>query len=231
MSCRSPVTPHFSSSSPKRRAYARMAVSTASMCLRNESIWVHSHMRSQASSRFTTCPMVSPLSFIRNFYDAAGGVRLLDGARGFAGGQDDLEVTLFVVPFLDPAGELLPFQVELEALGDLAAEHFLRLSHRAEAGERGPGVPFQPDHDVRLAPGIIAESDLRRPRIPGCLERGGQRGGLLRHLGLLLRRIFVRSILFVVGAGPHEEQYNEQHGCRQDRTNSFGLDGTHERAF
>src|SRR5215203_4617310 len=58
MSCRRPVTPHFSSSSPKRRAYDRMAASTASMCLRKESLRVHSHMSSQASSRFTTCPMV-----------------------------------------------------------------------------------------------------------------------------------------------------------------------------
>src|SRR4051795_984360 len=121
MSCRRPVTPHFSSSSPKRRAYARMAASTASMCLRKESLSVHSVMRFQASSRFTTCPIVSPLSFIRNLYDAAGGVRLLYGAGGFSGGQDDLEVTLFVVPFLDVAGELLPLQIELEALGDLAA--------------------------------------------------------------------------------------------------------------
>src|SRR5918997_1059906 len=283
MSCRRPVTPHFSSSSPKRRAYARMAASTASMCLRKESLSVHSHMRSQASSLFTACPTVSPfgrwhqasgsgrvaspeegsargqksgnkrgsrtlptkticslmpvvfsrnLSFVRHLYDAAGGVRLLDGAGGFAGGQDDLEVTLLLVPFLDAAGESLPSRVELEALGDLPAEHLLRRPHRAEAGERRLGGPFQPDNDGRLVPGFAAQGDLRRLRILGRLEHGGRRGSLLRQLGFLLRGIFGRSILLATRAGRHEEQHDdEQGGRRQDRTNSFGLDGTHERAF
>ena len=36
---------------PNRRAYARTAVSTASMCLRSESDSVHSHTSCQASSR------------------------------------------------------------------------------------------------------------------------------------------------------------------------------------
>src|SRR4029453_2319721 len=43
--------PHSSSSPPRRRAYARTAASTASMCLRSESDSVHSHTSCQASSR------------------------------------------------------------------------------------------------------------------------------------------------------------------------------------
>src|SRR5688500_13987039 len=93
------------------------------------------------------------LTFIRNFYDAAGRVRLLDGSGGFAGHQDDFEFAGVPVPFLDAARELLPLQVECEALGHLAAQHATLLSHRAEAGERGPGIPFQPDHDVRITAG------------------------------------------------------------------------------
>src|SRR5687768_17024513 len=43
--------PHSSSSSPNRRAYARMAASTASTCLRRDGDCVHSHKRDQASGR------------------------------------------------------------------------------------------------------------------------------------------------------------------------------------
>src|SRR4051812_34583577 len=43
--------PQSSSSSPNLRAYARMAASTASTCLRREGDSVHSQNRDQASSR------------------------------------------------------------------------------------------------------------------------------------------------------------------------------------
>src|SRR4051812_48073360 len=52
MSWRRPVIPHFSSSSPNFRAYARIAASTASICFRKESLSVHSRSSSQDSSRF-----------------------------------------------------------------------------------------------------------------------------------------------------------------------------------
>src|SRR5687768_3744697 len=57
MSCRSPVSPHSSSSAPNFRAYARIAASTASMCLRSEALSVHSVSRAQASSRESSCGM------------------------------------------------------------------------------------------------------------------------------------------------------------------------------
>src|SRR6476620_1358292 len=50
MSCSSPTTPHSSSSSPRARAYARMAVSTARHWRRRESDSTHSVRRDQASS-------------------------------------------------------------------------------------------------------------------------------------------------------------------------------------
>src|ERR687889_13651 len=62
MSCRRPVTPHSSSSSPKRRAYARMAASTASTCLRNDGDSVHSQKRDQASGRESSSDMVGTLA-------------------------------------------------------------------------------------------------------------------------------------------------------------------------
>src|SRR6478609_579342 len=51
MSCSSPTTPHSSSSSPRARAYARMAVSTARQWRRRDSDSTHSVRRDQASSR------------------------------------------------------------------------------------------------------------------------------------------------------------------------------------
>src|SRR3954452_23609817 len=51
MSCNRPVRPQSSSSAPNFRAYARIPVSTASMCRRSESDCVHSHRRVHASSR------------------------------------------------------------------------------------------------------------------------------------------------------------------------------------
>src|SRR5918998_137651 len=102
------------------------------------------------------------LTFVRDFYDAAWCVRLLNGSGGFARHQDDLEVAGAPVTFLDAAGELPPFQVEREALGDLAAQHATLFSHRTEAGERGLGVSFQPDHGLWLIAGVFAEGYLRR---------------------------------------------------------------------
>src|SRR5438034_1798268 len=51
MSCRSPVTPHSSSSSPCSRAAARIAASTARQWRRSDSDCTHSESRDQASSR------------------------------------------------------------------------------------------------------------------------------------------------------------------------------------
>src|SRR5919107_4525077 len=116
------------------------------------------------------------LTFVRDFYDAAWRVRLLDGSGGFACHKEDLEVARVPVPFLDAARELPPFQVERVALGDLSAQHARLLSHQTEAGERGLGVPFQPDHDFRLTVGAVAEGELRRRRFRCRLQSGGGSG-------------------------------------------------------
>src|SRR5918995_5840261 len=130
------------------------------------------------------------LTFVRDFYDAAWHVRLLDGSGGFASDQEDLEVAGTPVLFLDATRELPPFQVERETLGYLAAQHATLLSHRTEAGERGLGISFQPDHDLRLTAGVVAEGDLRRRRFPCRLQYSGGSGRrLLRNLCLLLRRV------------------------------------------
>src|SRR5215210_2893107 len=258
-----------------------MAASTASMCLRRESLSVHVHISSHDCSRFNcllsvdrlqvsgfgllwaehsavpgtlthfaTCVPSSSerrgpehslmpvawhlLTFIRDSYDAAWRVRLLDGSGRFASDQDDLEVAGAPIPFLDAARELSPFQVEHEALGDLAAQHATLFSHRAEAGERGLGVPFQPDHDIRLTAGVVAEGDFRRRRFPCDLQSGGGSGrGLFCELRLLLGRVVVSGgIPGLIGAGPEEEQHSEEHHRRRHHsTNSFGLKGTHEHPF
>src|SRR3954469_10392422 len=49
-----PVAAHSSSSSPYSRAYATIAASTPSTCLRSDSDSVHSQKRRQASSRSTS---------------------------------------------------------------------------------------------------------------------------------------------------------------------------------
>src|SRR5215217_3580143 len=174
------------------------------------------------------------LTFVRDSYDAAWRVRLLDGSGGFASDQDDLEVAGALILFLDTARELPPFQVEREALGDLTAQHATLLSYRAEAGERGLGVSFQPDHDIRLTAGVVAEGELRGRRFPCGLKSGGGSGRrLLRNLRLLLSRVvcFV-GIPGLIRAGSDEEQHSEeQHRHRHHRTNSFGLKGTHEHPF
>src|SRR5919112_4149952 len=54
--------PHSSSSSPKRRAYARIAASTASTCLRRDGDSVHSQKRDQASGRESSNDMVGTLA-------------------------------------------------------------------------------------------------------------------------------------------------------------------------
>src|SRR5215211_8644499 len=160
-----------------------MAASTASMCLRRESLSVHVHISSHDCSRFKMSPFggqatdccardirpcrglclisrtvffemsgreqsLTPvarylLTFIRDVYDAAWRVCLLNGTGGFARGQDDLEVAVATVPFLDATRELPSFQVERVAFGNPAAQHFRHCTHGAEAGERGLGVPFQ----------------------------------------------------------------------------------------
>src|SRR5215217_3235053 len=184
-----------------------MAASTASMCLRRESLSVHVHISSHDCSRFKMSPFdgqakgccardVRPcrglclillpayrllrderprtdpvarhlLTFIRDVYDAAWRVCLLNGTGGFARGQDDLEIAVATVPFLDATRELPSFQVERVAFGNPAAQHFRHCTHGAEAGERGLGVPFQQDKDLRLAAGIFADGYLRR-RLGAC---------------------------------------------------------------
>src|SRR5215207_5412680 len=54
--------PHSSSSSPRRRAYARIAASTASTCLRSDGDSVHSQKRDQASGRESSKDMVGTLA-------------------------------------------------------------------------------------------------------------------------------------------------------------------------
>src|SRR5215218_2472098 len=54
--------PHSSSSSPRRRAYARIAASTASTCLRSDGDSVHSQKRDQASGRESSNDMVGTLA-------------------------------------------------------------------------------------------------------------------------------------------------------------------------
>src|SRR5919107_1258229 len=166
------------------------------------------------------------LTFIRDFYDAAWRVRLLDGSGGIAGDQDNLEVAGASVLFLDAARELPPFQVERETIGDLPAQHATLFSHRAEAGERGLGVSFQPDHGLGLSAGVVSERDLRRRRSSCGLWSGGWSG---RRLFRDLRLLLVRVVIFVwiaglIGAGRDEEQHSEeQHRRRHDSTSSFGL--------
>src|SRR3954453_7541102 len=62
MSCRSPTTPHSSSSSPRDRAYARIAVSTARQWRRRESDSTHSVRRDHASSRESRTDMAVRLA-------------------------------------------------------------------------------------------------------------------------------------------------------------------------
>src|SRR5262245_22699927 len=45
-----PTTPHISSCSPRRRAYARITASTAKACFRRDSVFVYWQRRFQASS-------------------------------------------------------------------------------------------------------------------------------------------------------------------------------------
>src|ERR671910_1101872 len=173
------------------------------------------------------------LTFIRDAYDAAWRVRLLDGSGGIAGNQDNLEIAGAPVPFLDAARELLSLQVEREALGHLPTQYATLFSHRAEAGERGLGGPFQPDHGLGLTVGVVSERDLRRRRFSCGLRSGGGSGRrLFRDLRLLLSRVVIFvGIHGLIRAGPDEEQHSEQHRYRQDCTNSFGLKGTHEYPF
>src|SRR3954451_1212568 len=62
MSCRSPTTPHSSSSSPRAFAYARMAVSTARQWRRRDSDSTHSVRRDQALSRESLTDMAVRLA-------------------------------------------------------------------------------------------------------------------------------------------------------------------------
>src|SRR3954465_421432 len=57
-----PTRPHSSSSPPKRGAYARIAASTASTCLRSDGDSVHSQKRDHASARERGCDMVGTLA-------------------------------------------------------------------------------------------------------------------------------------------------------------------------
>src|SRR5215210_5026500 len=57
-----PTSPHSSSSPPRRRAYARIAASTARTCLRSDGDSVHEQNRDQASSRERGCDMTVTLA-------------------------------------------------------------------------------------------------------------------------------------------------------------------------
>src|SRR3954454_15919433 len=71
-----PVAAHSSSSSPYSCAYATIAASTPSTCLRSDSDSVHSQKRRQASSRSTSLmrPTLTPASLVRRskLVDLAG---------------------------------------------------------------------------------------------------------------------------------------------------------------
>src|SRR5215210_2478221 len=56
--------PHSSSSSPNRRAYARIAASTARTCLRSDGDSVPSQKRDQASFRESSCDLVGSLAHL-----------------------------------------------------------------------------------------------------------------------------------------------------------------------
>src|ERR687886_1915172 len=62
MSCSSPTTPHSSSSSPRARADARIAASTARQCRRRDSDSTHSVSRDHASSRESLTDMAVRLA-------------------------------------------------------------------------------------------------------------------------------------------------------------------------
>src|SRR5919201_3389369 len=62
MSCSSPTTPHSSSSSPWRRAYAHIAASTARQWRRSDADWTHLASRCQASSRESCTDMAVRLA-------------------------------------------------------------------------------------------------------------------------------------------------------------------------
>ena len=69
--------PHRSTSSPRADAYARMHVSTASMCFRNDSLWTYRVTSAHASARST-------LHFcsILRCYRAGGNASFLQGTNG-----------------------------------------------------------------------------------------------------------------------------------------------------
>src|SRR5215211_2801714 len=213
-----------------------MAASTASMCLRKESLSVHSHSISQDSSRFTGPPKIPLqaaivtstvagskrarlplLALVGEVYDAAAGVRLLHGAGRVAGDQDDLQATPARVLFLDAARELLSLRVEGVVLGDPATEDALFAPDGADAGEGGLGVPFEAEHDARRV-GFGAEggfgqrSTLRRLR-PG----GGGQGAFLGVFGLPGGPLAV----FFAGAGSSQQKSDEQRGHEGSRSSTL----------
>src|SRR5918998_2609481 len=170
-----------------------MAASTASVCLRSESLSVHSHKSSQDSSRFTgasskgfraailpaaaAATTSSPLAArVGDVYDAAAGVRLLHGSGSVVGGQDDLQAAPARILFLDAARELLPFRAEGVAFGNPAAQDALFTPDGADAGEGGLGITLQTEHDTRRA-GSLAEGGPLGGGILRLLLHRGQGGG------------------------------------------------------
>src|SRR3712207_9420532 len=82
-------------------------------------------------------------------YDAAACVRLLHGAGGVVGGQDDLQAAPARILLLDAARELLPSRAERVAFGNPAAQDALFAPNGADAREGGLGVTLQTEHDAR----------------------------------------------------------------------------------
>src|ERR671916_2161783 len=203
-----------------------MAASTASMCLRRESLSVHSHKSSQDSSRFTgasskgfraailpgaAAATTSPplAARVGDVYDAVAGVRLLHGAGRVVGGQDDLQAATARILFLDAAREPLSVQVEGVALGDPTAQDALLTSDRADAGEGGLAVTLEAEHDAgrvrtRAEGGSPGRGVLRLLQLGGqggqgsLLGAGGLSGGTRPLAGL------------VAGTASGQEQNREQ---------------------
>src|SRR5918997_7151033 len=202
-----------------------MAASTASMCLRRESLSVHSHKSSQDSSRFTgasskgfraailpaaAAATTSPplAARVGDVYDAAAGVRLLHGAGSVVGRQDDLQAATARILFLDAARELLSF--EGVAFGNPAAQDVLFAPDGADAGESGLGIALETEHDARRV-GSLAEGGFRGRCALRLLLPGG-RGDQVTLLG---PGILGAGPLagFVAGTGgSHQEQDGEQSG-------------------
>src|SRR3954466_6346861 len=140
-----PTAPHSSGSSPKRSAYARIAVSTARTCRRSDSDSVHSQKRDQASSRERGLDMAvtlprpaaptapgNPLSPMEKFV-IQGGVPL--SGTIVPAGNKNAALPLLACSLLTDEEVLLsnvPRIRDVEAMLDLLADLGVEVEWRAE---------------------------------------------------------------------------------------------------